>query len=106
MQILIIGLADICGQALQTYHLRSTPAALTADDDVVAIVVSLNGDGLDDTQLTDRVGQLIQSLVIELCSGLCGVGYDFVYGYLCHLVHGRCLYRWFVGSEYGIQTSS
>ena len=98
----VIRLNDYGGDFVKTGGLGGTPTAFAGDDLVVAGRQLAYGDGLNNAELTNRIGQLRQGLIVELCSWLCGVGNDFVYGNLGHLVHGRCLYRRLVGAENGI----
>ena len=87
VQVLVVHLADVGGQRGHVGALCGAPAAFAADDDVFAVGGLLDRHGLDDAQLADRVGQLVEGLLVELRARLGGVGYDVAdcdFGHLAH----------------------
>ena len=106
MEVLVVGLAHVCGEGFETGHARGAPAALAADYYVAVGAVTAYRYGLYDTELADRVGQLAQRLLVERGAGLRGVGYDLPDGYLGHVAHGRNLGGDVLGAEDCIQSTS
>ena len=87
VQVLVVHLADVGREGFEIGALRGPPAAFAADDDVFAVGGLLDRHGLDDAQLADRVGQLVEGLLVELRARLGGVGYDVAdcdFGHLAH----------------------
>ena len=106
MQALVVGLAYVGGQRFESHHLRGSPTTLAAYYHVTALAVLLHRNGLYHAQLTDRIGQFGQRVVVELRSRLRGVGVYLRDGYLGHAAHGRGLHLDVLGAEYGIQSAS
>ena len=76
MQVLVVHLAHIGGQGLQVGALRSPPAPFAADEDVFPVVAPPDGYGLDHPERADRVGQLVERLLVEAAARLRWVGHD------------------------------
>ena len=106
VQVLVVHLADIGREGLQVGPLRGPPAAFAADDDVFASVALFHRHGLDDAQLADRVGQFVQSLLVELRARLRGVGYDVGDFDFCHLTHRFELGIHGIAAENGVESAS
>lgn len=105
VQVFVVHLADIGRKALQVGALRRPPAAFAADDDIFAVARFLDRNGLDDAQLADRVGQLVEGLFVELRTRLRGVGNDFRNVDFGHLAHRLELGVYGVGAEYGVESA-
>ena len=106
MQVLVIHLADVGREALQVGALRGPPTALSADEDVFAVGALADRYGLDDTQLADRVGQLVEGLLVELRTRLRGVGHDLVDCDLGHPAHRLEAGIDRLAAEDGVQSAS
>ena len=87
VQVLVVHLADVGGQRGHVGALCGAPAAFAADDDVLPVALPLDRDGLDDPQRADRVGQLVERLLVELRARLRGIGDDLRDGDFCHFGH-------------------
>ena len=82
------------------------PAAFAADEDVFAAVGTLDRHGLDDAQLADGIGQLVERLLVELRTGVCGVGDDVRDGDFGHLGHRLEFDIELFGAEDGVEPAS
>ena len=71
---LILHRADIGGDRCQTGYLGGAPAAFASDNLIFPTLYLTEGDGLDDTHLTDAVGKFLQRLLVKLPTGLVGIG--------------------------------
>jgi len=94
------------GRVLRAAPRGAPPAAFAADDDVFASVALFHRHGLDDAQLADRVGQFVQSLLVELRARLRGVGYDVGDFDFCHLAHRFELGIHGIAAENGVESAS
>ena len=74
--LVVIHGADIGGDRLQLYQPGSAVAALTADDDILPLSLTIlsHGDRLDEPDVLDRGGQLLKGLGIEVSPWLVGIG--------------------------------
>ena len=70
--------ADVCGECLQASQLSCTPATLTRDDLVGARGEGLYGDGLYKTEGTQGGCELLEAFLLEVLTGLIGVGGDLL----------------------------
>ena len=70
--------ADVCGERLQSSQLGCTPATLTRDDLVRARGEGLYGDGLYKTESTQGGCELLEAFLLEVLTGLIGVGGDLL----------------------------
>ena len=70
--------ADVCGECLQASQLSSAPAALTRDDLVRARGEGLYGDRLYKTESTQGGCELLEAFLLEVLTGLIGVGSDLL----------------------------
>jgi hypothetical protein len=73
---LVVGDADVGGHLYQAGQLRSTEAALTADQLIAVITHLPHGDRLYDTKFADALGQFGQGLITEMGARLEGVRFD------------------------------
>ena len=71
----VVGGADDRGDRLEPDPARGTPAAL-ARDQLEAVAAGPNQDGLEHTDLTDRLRQRGQRLLVEVLSGLLRIRAD------------------------------
>jgi len=106
VQVLVVHLADVGREGRQIGALRGPPAAFAADDDVFAVVGLLHRHGLDDAQLADRVGQLVEGLLVELRARLRGVGDDVGDFDLGHPAHRFELGIDRIAAENGVEAAS
>ena len=75
------GHTDVGRQFGEAGQLGGTETALTGNELVFAVGHAPDGDGSDDALFTDGLSQLFEGIVVELFSGLEGVGLDVVDGY-------------------------
>ncbi len=106
VEVFVVGLADVGRQVAQVGTLRRAPAAFAADDGIASVAVAPHGDGLDEPQLADRVGQLVERLLVERGARLRGVGEDVFHGDFGHLAHRRESGLGCRCAEYGVQSPS
>ena len=72
----VIRLDDDGGHFGKTGDARGAPAALARDDLIVAGRKAADRQRLDNAVLADGIGQILQSLFIEVAARLIGVGFD------------------------------
>ena len=102
--VLIVDGTDIGGHRFQPCHLRGTPAALSGNNLKPVCVHLSQGDGSNDTQFLDAVGQFLQRLGIKFATRLVGIGLNLADGYL---VDGRRALRLHLFRGYqGIESSA
>ena len=102
--ILVVGRADIGGDARQPCHLRGAEAAFTGNNLVFIIGQLTQGDRLDDTNLCNRIGKLLQRCLVELAAGLIGVDGNLRQFYF--IDRGRAFGLHLIHGEQGVQPTS
>ena len=83
--ILVVHGTDIGRNALQAHLLAGSPAALTGNDDIGAVAHVTQGDGRNDSQLANTVGQFLQGVIVKFPSGLFRIGLNQLHIHLANV---------------------